>query len=522
MHRLLPVGCSKTSLLQEEEKNHNDCSCKRPSSAIMHCLTVIYLCFHFFARFSTASSSPRIFVMSDISNEPDDQESLVRLLLHADQYTVEGFVTATSYWLNDTTYPDDVLGVVAAYENVTANLNVHSATGFPSAEYIRSKVADSHPVYGLAVLNTTTLSAGADLLISAVDASSEPLYILSWAGTSVLAEALHHVQRSRSSHDLTTFLGRLRVYTISDQDDAGPWIRRMFSSIPYIVSIHGFNMYGLAAWTGISGETYYGFDSGGPDTSLVSTSYIAKSFQRGILGAKYPDVAFVMEGDTPSLLSIMQNGLNVPEHPEYGGWGGRYTLSDISGHSRHYADTADTVIGQNNQTFVSNHATIWRWRSAYQNEMAARVQWSLTSMYSAGAHPPTVVVNNSHGTAPLVLSVAPEGVVVLDASASTNPDSNGTHLGLECEWMHYREITGTGSPNWNVAATTPKLEFECLDDDDGDGRCMRVRTVMPNRTVACGETSVCQSYHVILSVYGDGSETPLTRYKRVILDVIGV
>jgi hypothetical protein len=47
----------------------------------------------------------RIFVLTDISNEPDDQESLVRLLAHADLYNVEGLVATTSWWLNDSRYP---------------------------------------------------------------------------------------------------------------------------------------------------------------------------------------------------------------------------------------------------------------------------------------------------------------------------------------------------------------------------------------------------------------------------------
>jgi hypothetical protein len=38
----------------------------------------------------------------------------------------------------------------------------------------------------------------------------------------------------------------------------------------------------------------------------------------------YPDVAYGMEGDTPAWLSLVPNGLNEPEHPDWGGWGGRY------------------------------------------------------------------------------------------------------------------------------------------------------------------------------------------------------
>lgn len=33
------------------------------------------------------------------------------------------------------------------------------------------------------------------------------------------------------------------VYAISDQDDAGPWIRRHFPGVPFVVSVHGENVY---------------------------------------------------------------------------------------------------------------------------------------------------------------------------------------------------------------------------------------------------------------------------------------
>lgn len=41
---------------------------------------------------------------------------------------------------------------------------------------------------------------------------------------------------------------------------------------------------------------------------------------------EYPDVAWGMEVDTPSWLALIPNGLNAPEHQEWGDWGGRYEL----------------------------------------------------------------------------------------------------------------------------------------------------------------------------------------------------
>lgn len=195
----------------------------------------------------------RIFVLTDISNEPDDQESLVRLLAHADQYVVEGLVATTSWWLNDTRYPDHILDVIDGYAEVVDNLNAHSEDEFPGADYLRSRVAMSHDVYGLAALRRN-LSSGAEMIVEAVDKSSEPLYVQMWGGAVVLAEALSHVQATRSVESLERFVAKVRAYSISDQDDAGAWMRREFPALRYIVSIHGWNMYGRAAWVGISGE----------------------------------------------------------------------------------------------------------------------------------------------------------------------------------------------------------------------------------------------------------------------------
>ncbi|KAG9515591.1 DUF1593-domain-containing protein, partial [Aureobasidium melanogenum] len=454
-------------------------------------------------------SYPRIFVATDISNEPDDQMSLVRLLLHSDILSIQGITTTTSYWLNDTTYPEHILDVIAAYENVTTNLNAHTESTFPSADSLRSVVKAGHSVYGLAALNNGTLSSGAELLISAAGNSNETLHILLWGGANVLAEALDHVNRTSSQSELDAFVGKLHVYSISDQDNAGPWIRKNFPQIPYIASVHGFNMYNLAAWTGISGDILYAFDAGGPDTTLVDDTYIRNHFQLGPLGAKYPNRAYIMEGDSPSLLSVIPNGLNVPSHPEFGGWGGRYILSDISGASNHYADTIDRVVGVSGNTLISNHATIWRWRSAYQNEMSARVQWSLSSNYSAAVHPPKINLNGTTGTEPYPLSVQPEQSIILDASATVDPDSNSSST-LTFEWMHYKDITA--SNQYNANAEVPQLNVACLNQ-----ACSTVQTKMPNETLACPQTG-CQTYHVILSVKGQ-SATPITRYRRIMFDM---
>lgn len=139
----------------------------------------------------TIDDKPQIFVMSDISNEPDDTQSFIRLLLHADQYNITGMVATTSYWLNSTTTPEEILKLTSAYGQVVDNLNLHSDGEFPTEEYLASSVKSGHPVYGTAAIGKP-LSSGAQRLIEVLDGmpDDEILHCQAWGGTNVLAEAL--------------------------------------------------------------------------------------------------------------------------------------------------------------------------------------------------------------------------------------------------------------------------------------------------------------------------------------------
>ena len=89
-------------------------------------------------------------------------------------------------------------------------------------------------------------------------------------------------------------IAKLRVYTISDQDDSGIWIRNNFPDLFYIVSPG--DDYGSATWSGINSFIP------GIDNDKISNTWLAQNIQQGHgpLGAAYPDVAWGMEGDTPS------------------------------------------------------------------------------------------------------------------------------------------------------------------------------------------------------------------------------
>ncbi|KAJ5874036.1 uncharacterized protein N7529_002466 [Penicillium soppii] len=466
------------------------------------------------SSFLPITDKPRVFILSDIANEPDDAESLTRYLLYSNQFQTEGIVAVTSTWLQNEVHPEQMLSIIDAYSNITENLNRHAPPGspYPSGKHMRSLVRKGAATYGMtAVGKDIPLSDGGSLLLKRLqEESDQPLWVLAWGGTNVLAQVLYKIHDTYSATEAATLRSRLRVYTVSDQDDTGAWIRQQFPEIFYISSTHGWNQYGLAAWIGISGKDYYGEDHGGPDFSKVTPNWLRENIQVGPYGkAAYPDYQFIMEGDTPTFLYLIQNGLGVSEHPDYGSWGGRYTKVNPSTvlNFNHYSDAADRVVGKNNETFISNRATVWRWRSAFQNDFAARMQWSLPANISRANHHPVISVNGSFDIAPMNVIAAAGSTITFNAAATSDPDGDS----LSFNWFQYRE---PGSTNWNVAGQVPELNVTLTDGGQ------KAQVQLPAASESCdGEAltySGCWLLHLILEVTDDGYH-PLTSYRRILI-----
>lgn len=92
-------------------------------------------------------SRPRVLILTDIANEPDDAESLVRLLVYSHQFRLQGFVATTSYWLNSSTHEDQIIDTLKVYGKVLPNLKAH-ADGWPEAEFLINNTKAGLPVYG--------------------------------------------------------------------------------------------------------------------------------------------------------------------------------------------------------------------------------------------------------------------------------------------------------------------------------------------------------------------------------------
>src|SRR5690606_32253411 len=137
---------------------------------------------------------------------------------------------------------------------------------------------------------------GSEWIIQKVDEDEKPLWVLVWGGPNCLAQALWKVRMTRSAAELEKFVLKLRVYTISDQDDSGPWIRSTFPSLFYIASpgTHDNYAYHSATWTGISGDYFHGRFSGA-DFDIVDNPWLDEHIRsKGPLGAEYPQTTFLM------------------------------------------------------------------------------------------------------------------------------------------------------------------------------------------------------------------------------------
>lgn len=450
-----------------------------------------------------ASDKPRIVVLTDIENEPDDTMSLVRLMTYANQLDIEGLVATTSTHLKTRVAPERIRRVVDAYGRVRDNLELHEP-GYPTAGQLRAVVSEGLPVYGLQGVGEGRDSPGSELLIRAVDrADPRPVWVPVWGGPSVLAQALWKVRATRSPEALRRFVNRLRVYTISDQDDSGPWLRREFPELFYIASpgVNPGGGYHFATWSGISGD-YFHARCAGADFSLVTNEWLDVNVRRkGPLGAEYPRWEFLMEGDTPSFLGLVDNGLNAPEHPDWGGWGGRYELYTprfekwfAQPETRPlWTNAMDEVLGIDGRWHLGNHETIWRWRAAFQNDFAARMDWTIKP-YAEANHPPVPRLGH-----PAEFTARPGQRVALSAEGSSDPDGDA----LSYEWFCYSE---PGTFSFASARSGQPLEIRDFDQ-------ARAWFNVPTSRVLRNGTM-----HVILAVTDHGVPR-LTRYRRIIVTV---
>jgi 5S rRNA maturation endonuclease (ribonuclease M5) len=453
-----------------------------------------------------ANQRNRVIILTDIEADPDDTQSMVRLLLYSNEIDIKGLIATTSVWKKTSVAPESIKKIIQAYGKVQPNLMKHEA-GFPSAAALLMLVKQGLPKYGMQGVGEGKDSEGSEWIIKVLEEKDErPLWVSIWGGANTLAQTLYKIKNTKTETEAKKLIAKLRVYTISDQDDSGIWIRNNFPDLFYIVSPG--DDYGSATWSTINSFVK------GINNEDISNNWLAQNIQQGHgpLGAAYPDVAYGMEGDTPSWLNLIPNGLSDPEHPDWGGWGGRYELykpdfatikkgesgvplkpdtreiwtNAIDSFSPYIYNEYGRAVRKDTASFTDNKVTLWRWRDDFQNDFAARMDWC-TKSYQNANHPPVPALGH-----PEQITVKSGEGFGLDAGGTTDPDEDN----LSYLWFHYPE----------AGSYKKSIKIDSAENARG------VFVIAPN--VEKTETA-----HFILRVTDKGNP-PLSRYKRVIVNIL--
>lgn len=292
---------------------------------------------------------------ADHTSDPDDIQSMVRLLLYVNEFDVEGLVASSATFAN-IAKKQNIVDLLELYEKVHENLTKHD-TRYPTASYLRSVTFQGRSgTWGKSVSNNIGKgkdSEASDAIIKVVDKpDTRPVWFCVWGDCSNISQAIWKVQQTRSKKELQAFLNKIRIYQVAKQDDTINWLMDTFPDL--------FIIYSKTTYTGIFG---------GSDDPLGNQKWIETNIRKnhGPLGAVYPlsamSVNGIKEGDSPSFMYLVSAIIKKtdPEDPTQENWGGQFVRL---AKTNHWVDG----IGA---------SSISKWKAEYQADFAKRADWML-------------------------------------------------------------------------------------------------------------------------------------------------
>lgn len=446
---------------------------KMPRHTVIRAL----VCFLLIASSCCGEERLRLIVETDAGGDPDDEQSLVRLLVYASEFDIEGIIAnrAAARDKENRNPVRDGLGIVRAmvnaYGECRPNLIKHDPH-FPETERMLART----------VAGYDDTEDGVNLIIRAVDAPDpRPVWFSNWgtdhgSAESNLKRALDRVLRERGPAGYAKFKNRLRL---SSDDKFGDHTGKIVPPFPILV---------FASRPELEGKRWY------HRFSVLTAQAGGFDLERdvrnghGPLGALYPTNTNLRqkEGDTMYFLYLLTTGMNNPMQPAWGSWGGRYGSHDeYPGKPYYWANRQDAWQGKTNRD-----NTLARWAVALQNDFAARMDWCVAARFEEANHRPVAVLNGDVSQAIQQMTARPGEVVKLSAAGSRDADGNS----LAITWLPYPEAgsyrgevrlsAGTGAETSLVA---PAVDTEA-------------------------------TLHVILEVRDNGSPA-LSAYRRAVVTI---
>ncbi len=255
----------------------------------------------------------RILVSTDIGGtDPDDNQSMIHLLMYANEFDIEGLVSSPSFGEGS---KDEILRMIDEYEvdlpKLQQGMKAAGIKGvYPKAEELRAITKQGRK--GSASLKGYDCpTEGSEWIVSCAQKDdSRPLWVLVWGTLEDVAQALH---------DAPDIADRIRVYWVG-----GPNKKWGCNSYNYIAE----NFPNV--WFIENNASYRGFIGNSNDNSLYGNGYWQHFMSdAGVMGNDFKNYykGNVKMGDTPSLLYLMYGDPEVPtdEH-----WGGRFAAMDYS------------------------------------------------------------------------------------------------------------------------------------------------------------------------------------------------
>ncbi|MEO6245980.1 MAG: nucleoside hydrolase-like domain-containing protein [Opitutaceae bacterium] len=474
---------------------------------------------------AAATDRPRLIVLADMGNEPDEEQQILHLLMCSNELELEGLLAVTGKHLRPedsrpyrrVLHPELFHQLIDGYEKIHPNLQLH-ASGWHSPRRLREIVASGQTGYGVPATGPGKASEGSRLILAALTKTDpRPVHIVINAGSNTLAQALIDYRAGHSPAEVGALVAKLRVYENQAQDDAGAWICHEFPAIHWIRSRYQTRCYGGPTNADLGPSVWRPF----AHTARGQDDWAARHVRtgHGALGALYPqrkiftdDIHFIEGGGTLPWLRLVSPGLTDPDEPSWGGWSGRYTAAKVPNVPSPYKDIAEqeqaslpfhtyTDLSGVTERWVDPtsgkihndvYAPIWPWRAAMWQDFQARMDWCVEP-YAKANHHPLAALNGDTSRAILRLKARTGDTLKFSAAGSTDPDQDA----LRYSWWIYPE-----------AGRQPYGKPLPLENPTAENIALRVPA-----------DAAGQELHLILEVWDQSPIVPLAAYRRAVIAV---